>query len=116
MGIGEQVHWHEGLFLQPHHLQVMQRRLVEQIASACALTSPYSYGIIAAVPSPKAIENRQVRFDRLHLVLRSGLEIDIPGNTDLPALELDRAFDNAKGPIRISIGVPNWYSSRANSM
>ena len=24
-----QVHWHEGLFLQPHHLQTMQRDNVE---------------------------------------------------------------------------------------
>ena len=29
----EQVHWHEGLFLQPHHMQAVQRQLAAQVGS-----------------------------------------------------------------------------------
>ena len=32
-----QIHWHEGLFLQPHHLQFMQRRLLLEMRAARAL-------------------------------------------------------------------------------
>ena len=28
-----QVHWHEGLFLQPHHLEAMQRHLLDRLAA-----------------------------------------------------------------------------------
>ena len=31
-----QIHWHEGLFLQPHHLQGMQRFMLDMVADAKA--------------------------------------------------------------------------------
>jgi type VI secretion system protein ImpJ len=116
MGIGEHVHWHEGLFLQPHHLQAMQRRLIEQIVGSSLQTQPYAYGMIAGELAPNAIQNGQIRFERLRVVMRSGLEVDVPGNADLPALELDKAFANANGPVTVSLGVPQWYSARGNSL
>ena len=64
-----QVHWHEGLFLQPHHLQAMQRALLEQSIGERKLSYPYSYGLIDAKISADALENMLVRFDRLRVVM-----------------------------------------------
>jgi type VI secretion system protein ImpJ len=118
MAVAEQVHWHEGLFLQPHHLQAMQRRLADQIAEAQTLFVPYAYGVVFARLAPDAVQKGQVRFERLRVVMRSGLTVDVPGNADLPPLELAecKAFDNTTEPLMISIGVPQWYPSRANSV
>jgi type VI secretion system protein ImpJ len=116
MSAVEQVHWYEGLFLQPHHLQAMQRRLSEQAMGARALSFPYHYGLINAQIAADAVQNKQIRFERLRLVLRNGLEIDVPGNTDLAPLELGKAFDTATAPLTVSIGVPVWYASRGNSL
>jgi type VI secretion system ImpJ/VasE family protein len=116
MSAVDQVHWHEGLFLQPHHLQAMQRRVVELNAATRSLPFPYHYGLIAAQLAPDAVQNRQVRFERLRLVLRSGMEIDVPGNTDLPPLELGNAFESATEPLTVSIGIPIWYPTRGNAL
>ena len=66
-----QVHWHEGLFLQPHHLQASQRTLIEQAIAERKLTFPYPYGMIDSKVSSDAMENLMVRFDRLRVVMPS---------------------------------------------
>ncbi len=118
MAVSEHVHWHEGLFLQPHHLQAMQRRLAEQIADSQSLLVPYPYGVVFAHLAPDAVQKGQIRFERLRVVMRSGLVVDVPGNADLPPLELAKvkAFATATGPLTVSVGVPVWYPSRANSV
>jgi predicted component of type VI protein secretion system len=38
------IHWQEGLFLQPHHLQRMQKSIEDEAASERRLSWPYPYG------------------------------------------------------------------------
>ena len=87
-----QVHWHEGLFLQPHHLQTMQRDNVEAGSRERRLTWAFPYGVVDLRLSTDALENMLVRIDRLRAVMPSGLEIDVPGNSDIPALDIKRVF------------------------
>ncbi|MEK6701967.1 MAG: type VI secretion system baseplate subunit TssK [Planctomycetota bacterium] len=110
------VHWHEGLFLQPHHLQMLQREGIDRAASERRLAWPYPYGVVEARLSPDALENLIVRFDRLRVVTPSGLEIDVPGNTDLPALDIKQAFQRSAENLTIGLAVPLWDALRANTV
>ena len=69
------VHWHEGLFLQPHHIQLMQHLLGEQGAGERRLAWAYPYGLIEYRLSSDALENMLVQFDHLEVVLPSGLVV-----------------------------------------
>ena len=40
-----QVHWNEGLFLQPHHFQQMQRGVFALLEKMRVRAFPYGYGI-----------------------------------------------------------------------
>ncbi len=111
-----QVHWHEGLFLQPHHLQAMQRQLLEQSITERRLAFPFPYGLIDAKISADALENMLVRFDRLRVVMPSGLEVSVPDNAELPALDIKQAFASGSGSFGLSIAVPLWYSGRGNTI
>jgi type VI secretion system protein ImpJ len=111
-----QVHWHEGLFLQPHHLQVMQRALVDQFVTERKLAFAYPYGLIDSKVSADALENLLVRFDRLRVVMPSGLEVSVPDNADCPALDIKHPFTAGSGSFTISLGVPLWYPGRANTI
>src|SRR4249919_1937247 len=42
------IHWQEGLFLQPHHLQRMQKSIEDDISSERRLSWPYAFGVIEA--------------------------------------------------------------------
>jgi type VI secretion system protein ImpJ len=108
-----QVHWHEGLFLLPHHLQRIQRSILEISSSERRLNRAYPYGLIDARLSNDDLENMRLRFDRLHAVMPSGQEIRFPQDSELPAMDIKQAFES-RGRFVVYLGVPLWFSARAN--
>jgi len=110
------VHWHEGLFLQSHHLQMAAREGVERIAGERRLGWAYPYGVVEARLSADALENFQIRFDRLRAVMPSGLEVDVPTNAELSALDIKRAFAASSSGFGVSLAVPLWQQTRGNTV
>ena len=111
-----QIHWQEGLFLQPHHLQRMQRSVGEQFANERRLAHPYPYGVIERALSRDELENMRLRFERLRVVMPSGLELNFPENTELPSLDIKQALAKGTGSFTVLLGVPLWQPSRANTL
>src|SRR6478672_6449640 len=110
------IHWQEGLFLQPHHFQRMQKSLGDEIASERRLAWPYPYGLIEARLSRDELENKRVRFDKLRAIMPSGLEVNYPVAAELPSLDIAQAFSKGDGSFTVSLGVPLWQTSRANTV
>ena len=110
------IHWHEGLFLQPHHLQAMQRQQMERAWAERRLWHPYPSGLIEARVSTDALENMMVRVDRLRAIMPSGLEVSAPDLAEIPALDIKRTFAASTAPILVRLGVPLWYADRANAI
>jgi type VI secretion system ImpJ/VasE family protein len=111
-----QVHWHEGLFLQPHHLQLFQRQLLEHGFATRRLTMPYPYGVVKAQLSPDALENLTVQFTELQAVMPSGVEVDVPGNAELPTLNIEERFNRDADPFIIYLALPLWQEARGNTL
>ena len=114
MEIGGQIHWFEGLFLQPHHIQFMQKTIFDKFERERRLFWNYPYGLIEAKISDEELENLRVRFDRLRVLMPSGLEVSVPDNADLPSLDIKEAFASSSGPLAVMLGVPLWYGARGN--
>ena len=55
-----------------------------------------------------------IRFDRLRVVMPSGVEVDAPGACDLPVLNIKQAFETS-GNVTVLLGVPLWFDARANT-
>jgi type VI secretion system protein ImpJ len=108
-----QVHWHEGLFLLPHHLQRLQRSLNDSDSAERKLNWAYPYGLIEARLSGDDLENMRIRFDYLHAIMPSGEEIRFPKDAELPALDIKQAFES-RGRFAVYLGLPLWLDSRAN--
>jgi len=51
-------------------------------------------------PSRDELENMRIRFDRLRVIMPSGLEINYPENCDLPSLDIKQAFSNGLGHVQ----------------
>ena len=109
------VHWHEGLFLQPHHLQIMQRRLQTEVRAARSLLNPYCYGVIESRLAVDDLADGRIRFERLRAVMPSGQEVFFPEDANLPALDIKPDLVRASGPIDVLLVVPLWAKSRANA-
>src|SRR3954467_13873951 len=107
------VHWHEGLFLQPHHLQIMQRGLQSDLRKARALLDPYCYGVLESRLSQDDLADGRIRFERLRAIMPSGQEVFFPEDANLPALDIKAELARAAGPIDILLAVPLWTKNRA---
>ncbi len=109
------VHWHEGLFLQPHHLQRLQRSVHEEASRNRRLQGGYPSGVVEMRLSPDELANFRLRFERLLVILPSGLVVDFPENADLPSLDLKPLFSGSGHSFELSLGVPLWHAKRANA-
>src|SRR6267143_1155598 len=109
------VHWHEGLFLQPHHLQIMQRRLQADVRGARALLNPYCFGVVEGRLSQDDLADGRIRFERLRVIMPSGQEIFFPEDATLPALDIKADLVRGAGPLEVFLTVPLWTKSRANA-
>ena len=108
-----QVHWHEGLFLLPHHLQRIQRSLNESASAERRLKWAYPYGLVEASLSNDDLENMRLRFDRLHAIMPSGQEVRFPQDAELPVVDIKQAYES-RGRFSVYLGVPLWFPNRAN--
>jgi len=111
-----EIHWHEGLFLQPHHLQRMQKGVHDVVCAERKLSWAYPYGLIEARLSRDDLENMRVRFERLRAIMPSGQVVDFPDNSELPSLDIKPALAKSVAGFAVFLGVPLWQNARANTV
>ena len=78
----------------------------EAFISERSLMLPYPYGILEARVLTDALENRQIRFDRLAAIMPSGQLIDTAKNTDLPSLDIGEAMSHVTEGFTVRLAVP----------
>jgi len=110
----DSIYFSEGLFLQPHHLQLLQRNVLARITDIRSAVNDFPYGLLESSVSPESLKNLLVKFDHLWAVMPSGLEVRFPQTTELPSLNIKDAFESSTNPITIMLAVPLWYADRAN--
>ena len=109
------IHWHEGLFLQPHHLQIMQWRLHSDIRAERRLLNPYYFGVIESRLSPDDLADGRIRFERLRAIMPSGQEVFFPDDAKLPPLDIKAEMTRGAGTLEVLLAVPLWDKNRANA-
>lgn len=111
-----QIHWHEGLFLQAHHLQLLQKHTLDQFGSERKLAMNYGYGVIEAKLSTDALRNMQLRFEKLKVVMPGGIVLSYPENTELPSLDIRDALAASPRGFEVFLGLPHWLPARPNTI
>src|SRR5437588_9766098 len=111
-----EIHWHEGLFLQPHHLQRMQKSNHDQLSIERKLNWAYPYGVLEARLSRDELENMRVRFERLRAIMPSGRIVNFPESAELPSLDIKAVLAKSTSGFKVFLGVPLWQNNRANTL
>ena len=99
-----QVHWKEGMFVQPHHFQAADRRLSARECEL-AMTMPYWWGISSLETDYDALQGMRLKITRAALRLRNGIWLNVPGNAELPEESFQEHFHNADRPVDVWVGV-----------
>lgn len=107
------VHWHEGMFLRPHHLQAATRHTSDALHTSSQWDVHYNWGLRAFQMDADALANHRLVIRSLRARLRDGTLVSIPEDGELPALDLKPAFEREE-LVRVFLGVPVVRLGRSN--
>jgi type VI secretion system protein ImpJ len=107
------VHWHEGMFLRPHHFQAAQRHWSYLSHLSEKWDVHYNWGLRAIELDLDALANHRLVVRSLKARLRDGTLVAIPEDGLLPPLELKPAFEGSNA-ISVYVGVPVLHLGKAN--
>ena len=114
MRFDEVLHWTDGLFLQPHHLQYLQRSFFEYGRKNRTVCMPYPYGLVDFEIDVDALSSLRVIVKRFSAVMPDGTEISMPGNVVLAPLDLSSTLREHPEDITVYLAVPLWSEFDAN--
>lgn len=110
------VHWEEGMLMRVQNLQMMQQGLLERFEEVRRARGHYPYGVVEAEVARDALEKGKIGFVRLRVILRSGLEVNVPGECEIAALSVrDELAKSRSGETTILLGVPDYSAGHPNS-
>lgn len=114
MRFDEILHWTNGLFLQPHHLQYLQRSIFKYGRKNRMTYLPYPYGLIDFEVDTDALASSRVIIKRFSAVMPDGTEISMPGNVILAPLDLTATLKEHPEDITVYLALPLWSEFDAN--
>lgn len=109
------VHWHEGMFLLPQHLQAAHRHGLHLGQLSDRWNVHYHWGLRALDLDQDALANYRVVIRALRARLRDGTVICVPEDGTLPALDLRNVFGEKVKSVQVYLGMPVLQVGRANA-
>ncbi|UCC28846.1 MAG: type VI secretion system baseplate subunit TssK, partial [Phycisphaerales bacterium] len=116
MSFWTEVHWSEGMFLRPHHLQAGQRWVETVINTGLDSLRPYAWGFVRVSIASEPLENFTLRLDECVVRMKDGTWVEIPENTEVEPLDIQQALEAASGPLDVCLGIPQIQAVRANTV
>jgi type VI secretion system ImpJ/VasE family protein len=111
------VHWEEGLLLRPHHLQRMQKGMLDCMARDWRMTWPHHYGLVEAEFEKDGLRTFNVQFTKLRAVMKNGVVVDYPETAEIEQpLNVRDYFGANKQKVAVYLAVPVWQKERANTL
>jgi type VI secretion system protein ImpJ len=107
------VHWHEGMFLRPHHFQAAERHAARLLADNVALVRSHAWGLGRCVIDPEALGGFRLVVRGLDARFRDGTTISLPDDAPAPDLDLKPAFAD-RTSLDVYIAIPKWRPGQPN--
>lgn len=107
------VHWHEGMFLRPHHFQAATRHAADLVRQNVQWDSAYHWGLRSIDIDQDALRNFRFVVNRLRARLRDGTVVNVPDDGVLTPIDLRKVFE-ADNQAGIFLALPEVLLNRAN--
>ncbi|MBI4582200.1 MAG: type VI secretion system baseplate subunit TssK [Planctomycetes bacterium] len=108
------VHWEEGMFLRPQHLQMLGRHWHTLLEASLGFAVPFPWGFSQLEIAEEELANGVFKIERCELLLPSGTLVRIPGNTKIDDVNFLDIFAGAELPLDVFFGVPVLRPNLAN--
>lgn len=112
-----EIHWSEGQFLRPHHLQSAFRHADTVLNAAAGAIQPFSWGFLSLDIAEDALENGLFEIRSCEVRLRDGTHVrfgEQESNCSFSPREFKALLDKSSGPLDVYFGVPEVQAVKAN--
>jgi len=110
-----EVHWSEGMFLRPHHLQLSGRQQAERLRQEVRRVQPFFWGISAIDIAADQLENFTFEVRDLEIKMKDGTPLSLASNLRLPSRSFKAELDQAGGRMEVFLGIPAWKELEGNA-
>ncbi len=108
------VHWHEGMFLRPHHFQAAARHADEAAARSARLDQHHGWGWRRCNIDADALGAFRLVVRSAEARFRAGAVVTLPD--DAPAIDFDlRPAFTGRSTVDVFLAVPHWRPGQANA-
>lgn len=114
MNFWPEVHWSEGQFLRPHHLQSAWRQIDTLRSAALGGLHPFGWGFLSLDLVGEAVANYLLDVRACELLLRDGSYVKVPENCSIDPRDFKKVADATPGPLEVYFGVPELQVVRPN--
>ena len=108
------VFWFQGLFLQPQHLQVFERRHEVRLWETLREARPYAWGVQELEINVDALLNDQFILSKCRAVFPDGAVMDYPRNAECVPRLIDKNALSAERPTSVYLGLRFWDEHNGN--
>jgi type VI secretion system protein ImpJ len=110
-----EVHWAEGMFLRPHHLQLAERHREEMLRQEVRRLQPFFWGLLKVDIALDQLENFTFEVRDVEVKLKDGTSLSLASNLRLPSRTFKTELDQAGGRMEVWLGVPSWRELDGNA-
>ncbi len=114
MDIERPLFWHQGLFLQPQHFQLLERSFQSLLAPFYAFREPYFWGIGELEIQRAALGTRSFSALKGNLLFPDGTHAVFPGNAVIEPRPFNDAWVEGGKPLPVYVGIKKWNPAGGN--
>jgi type VI secretion system protein ImpJ len=108
--------WHQGLFLQPQHLQLSDAHHFSMLRPLHEFMRPFFWGTTGLETREAALQARRFEIVRGEFLFPDHVYAVIPGNAVLLSRSFEEAWVEADKPFAVYLGLHKWDEGGANSV
>jgi type VI secretion system protein ImpJ len=106
--------WHQGLFLQPQHMQLADLHAQSLLTPIYRYLCTYPWGIGEVEIQTAALDNLNFNLVRGNFVFPDMTYIALPGNAIIEARSFDEAWVEGGKPLPVYLGLKKWNENGEN--
>lgn len=112
-----EVHWAEGMFLRPQHLQLFAQQVSSRVAHAERQVQPFYWGVSRLEVAEDQLEAFRFEARQLEARLKDGTLLRMPVNLRIEPRDFKQQMDQRlDGRLPVYLGVPRWLDGEANTL
>jgi type VI secretion system protein ImpJ len=114
MDIQRPLYWHQGLFLQPQHFQLLDLSFRSLLTPFHDSLGPHYWGIGEMEIQKASLGNGSFNPLKGNLLFPDGTHLVLPGNALIEARSFDEAWVEGGKPLSVYIGLKKWNNAGEN--